>query len=60
MKFFPMIVLIYLGSIILFFLFAEFINDDLTGSISIGFVILLMLSIIIALLIRILQSIKNK
>jgi ABC-type sulfate transport system permease component len=60
MKFFPMTFFIYLGSIILFFLFAEFINGDLTGSISIGSVILLMLSIIIALLVRILQSIKNK
>lgn len=59
-KVFPYDRLIYLGSILLFLLFADSINSDITGAISIGLVILLMLSIIIALLVRILQSIKNK
>ncbi len=51
--------LIFFGSVILFYLLVWLFNDQ-SGAFSIGIILFLLLSIIITLLIRILESLKKK
>ncbi|WP_226670354.1 hypothetical protein [Metabacillus litoralis] len=60
MRFVSMTLLVFFGSLLLIFLFLNLFNGDETGAMSIGLVLLLMMSIIITLLIKLIETIKKK